>query len=253
MKGKCFTMNFTIDNKIKIIRDFKPLPQPQFDGNEHAIRYITWNIYNRVCEAIKSFVILLDNYRYYDAFIIAGHALETCSILSYIKDNDTEAVKLANYNRYIARATVDRLSAILEMDSNLEKDYARNAYEIVLKIFSSVECTVFKYVQNVEEKHKEIIEEIKSLDEINIEKIKSFKKNYKLPRVKDYIIAFSKNIGNVNDKEIFMYYTKYCNYKHSNMLAPGALAGDIDAEEIDWFIGLVQNIVQYLEKSKLTE
>lgn len=244
-------MNFIIDNKIQIIRNFVPVPKPQFDGNENATRYIIWNLYNRVCEAIKSFVILLDNHRYYDAFIIAGHALETCSVLSYIKDTDTEAAQFANYNKYLAQSAVDRLIAIIEMDSNLEKDYARNAYEIVLQIFCSVENTVFKYTQNTEEKHKEIIEKIKSLDEISIRKIKSVKKIYKLPRVKDYIIAFSKKMENINDKEIFMYYTKYCNYKHSNMLAPGVLAGDIDAEEIDWFIELVQNIVQYLQKSKI--
>ncbi|MDD5021623.1 MAG: DUF5677 domain-containing protein [Endomicrobiaceae bacterium] len=243
--------DFTIDNKIQIIRNFVPVPKPQFEGNENATRYIIWNLYNRVCEAVKSFVILLDNQRYYDAFIIAGHALETCSILSYIKDNDTEAAKLENYNKYIAQSSVARLIAILEMDSNLEKDYARNAYEIVLQIFCSVENTVFKYTQNTEEKHKEIIEEIKSLDEISIGTIKSVKNFYKLPRIRDYITAFSKKMGNINDKEIFMYYTKYCDYKHSNMLAPGVLAGDIDAEEIDWFIELVQNIVQYLEKSKI--
>lgn len=242
-------MNFTIDNKIKIIRDFKPIPQPKFEDNE-GIRYIIWNLYNRGCEATKSFVILLGNQRYYDAFIIAGHALETCSILSYIKDNDSEAAQFENYNKYMAQSAVDRLIAILEMDSNLEKDYVQNAYEIVLKIFCSAEGAVFKYSQNDEEKHKEIIDGMKSLDEINIGKIKSVKNFYKLPRVKDYIIAFSKKIGNIKDKEIFMYYTKYCNYKHSNMLAPGALAGDIDAEEIDWFIELVQNIVQYLEKLK---
>ncbi|MFA7074912.1 MAG: DUF5677 domain-containing protein, partial [Endomicrobiaceae bacterium] len=150
-------VDFTIGNKIKIIREFKPMPQPQFNGNEHEMRYIIWNLYNRVCEAVKSFVVLFDNQRYYDAFIIAGHVLETCSVLSYIKDNDTEAAKLANYNKYKAQSSGGRLKAILEMDSsNLEKDCAWNAYELVLKIFYPVGAIVIKDTKNAEEKHKEV-------------------------------------------------------------------------------------------------
>ena len=245
-------VDFTIGNKIKIIREFKPMPQPQFNGNEHEMRYIIWNLYNRVCEAVKSFVVLFDNQRYYDAFIIAGHVLETCSVLSYIKDNDTEAAKLANYNKYKAQSSGGRLKAILEMDSsNLEKDCAWNAYELVLKIFYPVGAIVIKDTKNAEEKHKEVIEKIKLRKGVNTEKIKLLKNSYMLSNTRAYITAFSNNMGNIDDGQYFMYYTKYCNYKHSNMLSPGALAGDIDAEEIYWFIELVQNIVLYLQKSKI--
>ncbi|AKL98136.1 DUF5677 domain-containing protein [Endomicrobium proavitum] len=245
--------NFETNDKIEIIRDFVPMPQPQFNNNEHAIRYIIWNLYNRVCEALESFLVLLDNQRYYDAFIIAGHALETCSVLSYIKDNDAEAVQLEKYNRYIAGSAVGRLIAILEMGSNLEQDSTWNAYVAVLKIFYPVGASIIKVTNDVEEKHKEVGEKIKFRIGANAEKIKLLRDSYKIPRITGYIAAFSKNMDNIDDGEFFRYYTKYCNYKHSNMLAPGALAGDIDAEEIDYFLDLVLGIILYLKKFKFTQ
>lgn len=233
--------NFTIANKIKIIHNFKPLPQPQFDGNENAMRYIIWNLYNRVCETVKSFEILLDNQRYYDAFIIAGHALETCSVLSYIKDTDSEAVQIVNYDKYMAQSSVARLIAILEMDSsNLEKDCAWNAYVSLLKIFYPVGTTVIKNTQNAEEKHKEIIEQIRFRNGTNAEKIKLLKNSYKLQRITDYISIFSNNMDNIDDGEFHRYYIKYCNHKHSNMLAPyAAMHGEVDEDALNLMLGII--------------
>lgn len=242
--------NFTINNKIKIISDFVPVPQPQFDGNENAMRYIIWNLYNRVCEAVKSFVVLLNNQRYYDAFLIVGHAIETCGVLSYVKDNGTEAAQLENYNKYLAQAAVGRLIAILEMVANLEENFAWDAYVSMLKMLYPVGATIIKGSQNAEEKHKEVIEKIKFRTGTNAEKIKLLKKFYAPPRIKDYITVLSNNMDNIDDGEFVRYYTKYCNYKHSNMLAPGALAGDIDIKEIDWFLNLALGIIIYLDKSK---
>lgn len=237
--------DFTIDNKIQIIRNFMHVSNPQFDGNENPTQYIIWNLYNRVCEAVKSFVVLLDNQKYYDSFIIAGHTLETCSMLSYIKDTDTEAVKLANYNKYMAQSAVGRLIAILEIDSNLEKDYLWKAYMLMLEIFYPVGVNVIKDTQNAEEKHKEIIEKIKFRDGTNAEKIKLLKNSYKLPRITDYISIFSKNMGNIDEGEFHRYYIKYCNHKHSNMLAPYAvLSGEVDEDALNLMLG----IIMYLEK-----
>ena len=49
----------------------------------YTFRFNMWGLYHRVCEAIKSYVVLYEANRIFDAFIIAGHALETCAILSY--------------------------------------------------------------------------------------------------------------------------------------------------------------------------
>lgn len=252
IEGTLFVMKLTIDDKVKIIRDFIPIAEPQFDGNEHAMRYVLWNLYIRVCDAMKSFVVLLDNQRYYDAFLIAGHALETCSVLSYINDNDTEAAQLENYNKYLARSAVGRLYAILEMEPNLERNSAWNAYVVMLKMFYPVGATIIRDNQNAEVKHKEISEKLKFRAGANVEKIKLLRNSYAPPRITEYIIAFSDNMDNVDEGQFKRYYTKYCNYKHSNMLAPGALSGDIGEEEIDWFINLVLGMIVYLKKTKFT-
>ncbi len=243
--------NSEINKKIKIIRDFVPVPQPQFNGDEHAMPYVIWNLYNRVCDAMKSFIVLLDNKRYYDAFIIAGHALETCSVLSYIKDNKTKEAQLENYNKYLALSALSRLLALLEMSENLEKDVSWNAYVCVLKIFYLEGQSIVKASKNAKEKHEEVIKKINFRLGANIEKINLLRNSYKSPSIQSFITAFSNNMGNIDEGEFDLYYTKYCNYKHSNMLAPCALAGDIDLDEIDWFLNLMLGIIMYLDKSKL--
>ena len=241
-----------IADKIKIIRDFKPVEPPVFSGNEDAMGFVIWNLYSRVCGAIKSFLALLDNRCYYDAFIIAGHALETCAILSYIKDNSNEAEQREYYNKYLARSSVGRLIANLEMSPTLEKDISWLAYEILLKMLYPVGSSIIKDSKNAKDKHEEVIKKINYRLGSNEEKIKLLKKYYESPRIEEYITKFSDNMGNIDDGQFAMYYTKYCNYKHSNMLTPGARDGDISEEEIDWFILLLLGIVTYLRDAPLT-
>ncbi|MDR2292353.1 MAG: hypothetical protein LBE11_02645 [Prevotellaceae bacterium] len=243
---------FGVDSKIQIIRDFLPITNPHFNGDENACGYIIWKLYNRVCEAIKSFVALLDNSRYYDAFVIAGHALENCAMLSYMKDNDTEAKQLEKYNKYLAGAAVGRLLAILDMDkSNLANEHAWNAYVAVLKIFYPVEASIIKDNKNAIEKHEAIMKVINFRGGLNTEKSETIRNSYRRPILENYITSFSKNFGNIDDGEFSRYYMKYCDLKHGNMLSPGALAGDIDDETIDCFVDLILGIVVYLDKSKL--
>lgn len=242
--------DFTIEKKIKIIRDFVSVAQPKFNGNEHAMPYIIWNLYNRVCDAVKSFILLIDNQRYYDAFIIAGNALEACAVLSYIKDNEKEDAQLENYNKYISLSSLNRLIANLEMAENLEKDIAC-AYASVLQIFYPQGHIIIKNSKNPKDKHEEVIKKIKFRSGENIEKIKLLKKYYKSPAIQSFIKAFSDNIKNSDDGQFNLWYTKYCNYKHGNMMAPGALAGDICQEEVTWFIDLIHILVWYLDYSKL--
>lgn len=238
-------MDFTINGKIEILRNFVPVTQPQLDGNENAKPYVIWNLYNRVCEAVKSFVILLDNHRYYDAFVIAGHAFETCCMLSYTKDDNTEN----NYNRYFAGSAFKRLIALLETEANLEKEISWLAYVSVLRLFYPVGASIIKNTQSAKEKHEEVIKKINFRGNTNTEKINLLKNTYKPPYIAEYINIFLDNMGNIDDGEFNRYYKRYCDYKHSNMLAPGALAGDIDVENIDWLLNLVLGIRMYLDKS----
>ena len=79
-------MDLSTPNKLNIIKNYKILQKQSFSGEEDVLYGNIWSLYFRVCEAMRSFVLLFENKRYYDAFIIAGHALESCAILSYIKD-----------------------------------------------------------------------------------------------------------------------------------------------------------------------
>jgi uncharacterized protein YutE (UPF0331/DUF86 family) len=239
-----------MDNKIKIIRDFVPVVMPVFnhDNPKDTINYIIWNLYNRVCEATKSFVFLFDNKRFYDAFLTAGHALETCAILSYVKDNSNEIKQTENYHKYFARSAIGRLLAILEMDkNNLSTESAQNAYTVLLKILYPIGASIIKDGKNYEG----IIKNLNTHGGTNEEKSKLLKDSFKRPDPEGYIKSFSKRLGNFDDGQFVLYYTKYCNYKHSNMLTPGALESDIDDEEICWFLDLILSVVMYLDKYKL--
>lgn len=241
---------WNIEGKTKIIKNFVPVAKPEFK-NEDAIGYIIWNLYNRVSNGMKSFATLIDNKCYYDAFIIAGHMLETCAILSYIKDNDTEEEQKENYNKYLARSAVGRMIANLEMATNLHRDLDWIVFETILKILYPIGSSIIKDQKNPKEKHEEVTQKINYRLGTNEEKIKLLKKHYEPPHIEEYIKAFSDNRGNTDDGQFARWYTKYCNYKHSNMLAPGALAGDINDDEVNYFLDLVLIILVYLDKNGL--
>jgi hypothetical protein len=241
---------WTINNKIKIIRDFAPVAMPTVDFNnkKDTIKYIIWNLYNRVYEATQSFIALLDNKRFYDSFLIAGHALETCAVLSYIKDNKTKSAQIKNYNKYIARSAVGRLLAILDMDkTNLSADSAWVNYAALFKIFYPAGAAIIKK----EQQYEEIIKQINYCDGTNDEKIRLIKESFPHPDPKGYVKSFSKRLGNFDDGQFLKYYARYCDFKHCNLLSPGAISSDIDKNDVDYFIDLILGILMYLDKYKL--
>lgn len=240
---------FPIAKKMDIIRKFTPKNPPTFEGTDDGSYYIIWGLYKRACQAIKSFVLLIDNRQYYDAFIIAGYMLETCAILSYINDNNDKLKRHENYDKYLARSVVGRLIANLELTEDLSSDNSWDAYEQMLKIFYPIGTTILKKGSN--KKHEDIIDEIKFRTGKNEEKIRLLKKHYDPPRIDEYIKAFSDNLGNIDDGQFSFYYTKYCNYKHSNVLASDMLSDDFDENEVDWFLFLVLGMIMYLQKIQL--
>ena len=68
-----------------------------------------------------------------------------------------------------------------------------------------------------------------------------------MPRISAYITALSNNMDNIDEGEFDRYYTKYCNYKHGNMLAPYAteMAGDVD----DDVLKIILTVRMYLDRS----
>ena len=241
-------MDIDIQKKFQSIKGFKPLEIPTFnDGNEDAFRYIVWNLYYRVCEAIKSFIILFENERYYDAFIIAGHCLETCAILSYIKDNPTPELCRDRYNKYLASATLESLKYNLALRKNLEKEIAWKAFVSLLDIFKTVDINIVRRNQNREE----AIKLLYYREGLNKDKIKILKDYYYHIKVDNYIQILIKNTAYFGGEEFDRFYEKYCNIKHSNMIIPEA---SFEHNSLDYLsekeIMLILGIMYYLKDFK---
>lgn len=245
-------MEIDIQKSIQIIKDFKPLDLPSFnDRNEDPFRYIVWNLYHRVSEAIKSFIVLFENKRYYDSFIIAGHCLETCAILSYIKDNLTEELCRERYNKYFASAILGRLITCLNLTDNLETEISWQAFFSLLKFFSPIGVNIITKKEQAKEKHKEIIKQLNSRLGLNNDKISILKKNYSPISAKKYINSLIENTSYFDSKFFVLHYRTYCDIKHSNMITPGA---SFEHNQFNTFarhgIYLVLGIMYYLKDFK---
>ncbi len=236
----------SISGQIQIIRDFVPEPKPNFENKDEDIfQFTIWNLYERVCEGIKSFLILFDNKRFYESSIIIGHALETCAILSYIKDNETKTKQNENCNKYIARNLIGMLIEDLKINQNLEKDSVWNAYNGWLHLFTSYGFTIIKDKKN----HTGIFEKLKIREGMNSEKIKLLEKNYDPPHIEEYIQLFSAKLDGADEEKFIRFYLKYCGLKHSNIL--DCLEGEIQDYQIEDLIITACMIITYLSMSKL--
>lgn len=235
--------------ELQILRDFVPEPMPKFDDASDTFEYTKWHLYDRVCDGIKSFLILLDKKQIYDAFIIAGHALETCAMLSYIKDGKTEEKHINNYHKYTARAFAGILLETLKTSDDLKKDSTWNAYVVMLKLFYPVGVHIIKDKKNPKQKHEDIIKKINCRLGSNTEKIKLIERNYEHPNIEEYLRTFSENMDGVDEQRFNRFYLKYCDFKHTNVLA--CLERQIFDYQIERVITVLVIIVTYLSMSKM--
>ena len=241
-------MPLDIQKTLQIIKDFKPLEIPAFaDGNQDTFDYMICNLYHRVCEAIKSFIVLFENERYYDSFIIAGHCLEICAILSYIKDAPTDEICRKRYNKYLASSVFGRLKYNLELRDNLETESSWNAVKSLLDIFKTVDTSIVRYNKNREE----AIKQLNNREGLNRDKIRVLNEYYSKVKVREYINAFIKSTSSFGGEEFNRFYEKYCNIKHGNMMTPGA---SFEHNPFDCFaedgIMLILGIMYYLKDFK---
>lgn len=240
-------INWPFEDRIRIIKEYKQLPQPVFDdGSEDTYRFCLWNLYERVCEAIKSFVVLYENQRFCDAFIIAGHALETCAMLSYLKDGSSNEENLKNYEKYMASTILIDITTNLELSDNLEKDIAWTVFFQLLMIFYPFGKSILKDKKDYED----IIKKINNRKGPNKEKIGLFNKNFKSVPVAEYINTLSYHMKDYDDGQFRRYYNKYCSFKHSNILTPGVLKESETIDNVDDMLYLVLEIVTYLDVFK---
>ncbi len=251
-------MEWSIQERLKIIKDFRPYPKPIFVGNEDLIHGVTWGLYNRVCENIKSFTILFENQQYCDAFIIAGVALETCAKLSFIKDRDNLENSKKAYNQYLASTTLSRLKYNLNLDKDLSSELSWANFTHLLKIFYPVGNSIFI---NKKETYENVIKTINFRLGYNKDKISLLKKSFKELPTNRYIDFFYEKLKIYDEsQEIAQYfsrcYSQYCEFKHGNMMTPGVFfEGDDDSQNkairnniADEMLYLILGLILYLER-----
>lgn len=172
-------------------------------------------------ESIKSYLCLVDNNLPTDSILIAGHILETCAIISYMKDAPDNARK------YVAKSTLRGLCDILDYDiTNLQNEDIKAAF---LEGLGDLEYNGYLAIKADKDKKKANSIRIKYLMDMNIsntDKKKCICNFYYLPIVENYLRPFRKKIvelhikydeKNINlDRQFVLFYAEYCKIKHSN-------------------------------------
>lgn len=244
---------YNLFRKLLVVKCFKPEKMPIFYGNEPMVDFIKWNLYDRIVDGTKSFVILCEKHLFYDAFLVAGNLLETCSTLSYIKDNKSEQQTLKNLDKYMARSSAGQIISNLQLETDLSKDIAWQSYVSLLKIFYPVGDKIVKTNkgESAKDKHEQIINKLNYRLGLNTDKIKLIEDNYKRPDPAGYVKAFSKRVKNLDNDMFRFMYDKYCAFKHVNFLSLGTMKESLNEDTIMWFIDTVAIIVMYLERYQL--
>ena len=236
---------------LVIIKAFVPEKIPNFVGTESMFDFVVWNLYDRIANGLKSFELLCDNRRFYDAFLVVGNVLETCAVLSYIKDKQTEKERLKNLNKYLARSAAGQLLKTLSWSEDLSKDIVWKMYETELKLFAPVGDCIIKKLKNSKtdkEKHQDILEQLKYRDGCNADKKALINSNYIRPDPQGYVRAFSKTFDRLDNGNFERMYDKYCDFKHVNIMSNGVSAETMNEEVIDWAIEIMAAIVLYLQR-----
>ena len=198
-------------------------------------------LYKRLNEARNAFLLLNDTKMYVDAALIAGHVLEVCATIYYIKfANDKEL----NARKYVAKSSVNTIFSILDIDqSDLKDDMYKGIFDECVGYLAETGHLILKCPPKNTDKHKynqNLISNLRSMDRTNQEKRKIVKENYEMPIVNDYLNCFLSGIKqklqeNTTEKAesliqaIKVFYFSYCGFKHAG---PSIYPGEIKETEI---------------------
>lgn len=198
-------------------------------------------LHKRLNEARNAFMLLNDAKMYVDAALIAGHVLEVCATMYYIKfANDKEL----NARKYVAKSSVKTVFSILDIDkSDLRDDMYKGIFDECIGYLVETGHLILKCPPKNADKHKynqNLISNLRSTDRANQEKRKIVKENYEMPIVNDYLNCFLSGIKhklqeNTTEKAesliqaIKVFYFSYCGFKHAG---PSIYPGEIKEKEI---------------------
>ena len=195
-------------------------------------------LYKRLHDAKDAFMLLCKNNLNTDAVLIAGHILETCATIHYIKSAKD---KLLNARRYVAKSSINTAYDLLGIDnSNLQDEKYKLAIYEFLDYLDDVGHLILKPTKKEDKKqlNAKIVLKLRSPNFTNKEKRKFIKESYEMPIVNDYLNCFisgmQKAIQNRPDEKpeslkeaIKLFYVSYCRIKHASVLLyPGEIKGD---------------------------
>jgi hypothetical protein len=258
----------TLQDQVKTIKKLanKPfvLKEPEKMSQSELIDYALKLLFNRMVKSKKVLLLLINKKHFYEAFLVSGFILETCSVFSYIKDSKPN-IKNKRGLKYACKCIVSGLLELLETETLLDglghntentNDGFNNRLE-VLKNFG--DCIIDRQNKKLysEKSNSEIIAILKNKSiskEIKKQILKSY---YKKHIVSHYINGFDANFQKILDKSkitikentsIFpTVYAQYCSFKHVNLFN-NALDGVIASGQ---FIYPMIWVFAYLEKFKL--
>lgn len=206
-----------IKNSQLLYFDSFPLDMTSCEYNVHLLL-------NKMAESRKSYLLLMDNERFSDAVLIAGHLLENAAVINYISASLQEA-NTKQISKYLARETVQTLCDLFKFvgDDNVDAE-TQETIDFIMDDFKN-RCDIV-VSKKAEQSHEELVQTI-LMAMTNSEKLRIIKNNYEFPVVEDYLRPFRKNLSNFYgfsgiDKKLVLFYSSYCKIKHCGaaMYAP---------------------------------
>ena len=235
----------TIEEQLSFIRDFDasllPARTSKLKTDSTLKIIILRQLYNRICIAKRSFMCLIDNSCYHDAFLVAGHIFETCAIISDIKDNEPKT-QIQKMKEYVASSIAGKLMNLLEFDDTNRVDaQVKHGYAVLVNRFEIYGGNIIK--DKSKKSHSEIIDILCDNSMSNQELVDYIEKNYKHPKPKECVQRFYErllSVMNLSEKEAMelnkrdfctAFYNKYCEIKHTNIFSP-EMDTDFEQSEI---------------------
>lgn len=208
----------------------------------------------RLHEARNAFLVLYDKGMGLDAELIAGHIMEICAMIYYIKSGPD---KLLNSRKGIARSAASCVYDILSLSDFVSKsDKYDGLLEEVLSYLDDTGHLIIKEtsVQDKKDFNKHQLAKLRNKELTNKEKRDLLKKHYELPQVTDYLNCFisgtvkkAKSCGYPNFgiyQEAFrLFYMSYCRVKHATPFMYTSVPGENDISIVDDSMGIVVQAV----------
>lgn len=255
------------ENTLNHIRKFNIHTVEKIQFPLNRIDYNLYQLAKRLADAHATYLILMEAERYMDSMLSAGHILETCAIISYLKeDKDGDLHHLEKYLASDAVRTLLDLFDFVEKDNDFN-DTIRDTVNEILPILQSDGEFIKNNDKDIND--KDILELIQSSTKSITKKKHALRDVYKITSVNEYIENFAKKLHefikkannptiNRTEQQVLLFYSAYCKVKHSgaSMYAPITTESTCQFNDIHYkdmsagFVSLCLDALVDLYKSK---